>query len=85
MSYRILFTPSAARALEALPQADRTRLGRRIDALSTNPRPVGVKKLVGHDNLYRLRSGPYRVIYTIEDRVVTVTVVRIGHRRDIYR
>ena len=85
MAWRILFTRRAEREFVAVPERDRARLGRRIDALATDPRPSGVKKLGGAEDLYRLRSGDYRVIYLIEDRIITVTVVRVGHRRDIYR
>jgi mRNA interferase RelE/StbE len=85
VSYRILFTPRAERDLSALPERDRARLARRIDGLATDPRPSSAKKLSGAEDLYRLRSGDYRVIYLIENRIVTVTIVRVGHRRDIYR
>lgn len=85
MRYRILFTRRAERDFESLPERERARLGTRIDGLATTPRPDGVKKLAGADDLYRLRSGDYRVIYQIQDRVITITVVRVGHRRDIYR
>ena len=84
MSYQVLFTPRAERELESLPEAARRRIAKKIDALAEEPRPSGIKKLRGHDNSYRLRAGDYRVLYTIEDRVVTVVVVRVGHRRDIY-
>lgn len=56
-----------------------------MDALSLNPRPRGVKKLEGERELYRLRSGDYRIIYRVEDRVLLVLVIAIGHRREIYR
>ena len=85
MPYRVLFTRRAERDFSTLPRRERERLARRIDALATDPRPKGVKKLVGPDAFYRLRAGDYRIIYTVEDNVVTVTVVRVGHRRDIYR
>lgn len=85
LSYRILFTRRAERDLNALPASDQVRIGRRIDALASNPRPRGAKKLSGSEDFYRVRSGVYRVVYRIEDRVITVTVIRIGHRRDIYR
>ena len=85
MAYQILFTPRAFRDLEALPDRDRERIARRIDGLAREPRPSGVRKLAGSDDVYRLRVGDYRVLYTIEDRVVTVSIVRVGHRRDIYR
>jgi mRNA interferase RelE/StbE len=83
--YRIVFTKRAERDLESIPVRDQARLARRIDTLAANPRPAGAKKLTGADDLYRLRSGDYRVVYSIEDDVITVTVIRMGHRRDIYR
>src|SRR5467141_3577883 len=67
--YRILFTRRAEREFAAVPERDRARLAKRIDALATDPRPSGVKKLGGTEDLYRLRGGDYRVIYLIEDRV----------------
>jgi len=85
MPYRILFTPRAERDFSALPARERERLARRIDTLATEPRPKSVKKLEGPDGFYRLRVGDYRIIYTVEDNVITVTAVRVGHRRDIYR
>ena len=84
MSYQVLFTPRAEREFKSLPEAARRRIAPRIDALAEEPRPRGIKKLQGREGTYRLRVGDYRVLYTIEDRVVTVVVVRIGHRRDIY-
>jgi mRNA interferase RelE/StbE len=85
VSYRLLFTRRAEREFASVPERDRVRLARRIDAIAIDPRPTGVKKLAGAEDLYRLRSGDYRVIHLIEDRVSTVTVIRVGHRRDIYR
>lgn len=75
---------SAARELEAIPLADRTRIVTRIDGLQTEPRPPGCEKLSGEDK-YRLRQGDYRILYEIIDRQLIVTVVTIGHRRDVYR
>lgn len=85
MSYRVELTARAAKQLEALPQLFRKKVGARIDALAKQPRPSNSKKLTDRDNLYRLRVGDYRVIYQIEDRIVLITVIRIGHRRDLYR
>lgn len=85
MSYQILFTPRAERDLASLPQSARIRITRKIDSLAVEPRPGAAKKLQGRDGMYRLRVGDYRVLYTVEDRVVTVVIVRVGHRRDIYR
>ena len=83
-SYRVLIKRSAARELEAVPPKDRRRLVTRIEALASNPRPPGVQKLSGEEK-YRLRQGDYRVLYEIVDQELIVTVVRIGHRREVYR
>jgi len=75
---------SAARELEAIPLADRTRIVTRIDGLQTEPRPPGCEKLSGEEK-YRLRQGDHRILYEIIDRQLIVTVVTIGNRRDVYR
>ena len=87
MAYRIEIRPSALKELADLPKRDRRRVARKIDALAENPRPVGAKKLakVGRGDLYRVRAGDYRVIYRLQDKIVTVTVIKIGHRGDVYR
>jgi len=84
-SYRIEITASAEKQLGSLPRADRVRVARRIMALSTEPRPPGCRQLSGHEDVYRIRVGVYRVIYSIEDRRILVVVLKIGHRRDVYR
>ena len=61
------------------------RLGRRIDSLAENPRPQGVKKLSGEDDMHRIRVGDYRIIYQIREKSLVVLIVRIGHRSDVYR
>jgi len=61
------------------------RLGRRIDSLAENPRPQGIKKLAGEDDLFRLRVGDYRIIYQIQEKRLVVLVVGVGHRADVYR
>lgn len=83
-SYRVLIKPSAARELEDVPRADRRRLATRMRALAEDPRPSGAEKMSGHD-LYRVRQGNYRILYEIIDQDLTVTVIKIGHRRDVYR
>ena len=83
-SYRLLIKPSAAKELEAIPKKDRRRLATRIEELSENPRPPGCEKLSGH-NLFRIRQGNYRVLYSVEDRDLVILVIRVGHRRDVYR
>ena len=83
--YRIDIKPSAAKELAGLPVADQKRIASKIDALATNPRLEGSQKLAGAEDLYRIRSGDYRVIYQIQDRHLIVLVVRIAHRREVYR
>lgn len=79
------FAPSAARTLRGLAPDVRRRLAPRIEALAEQPRPPGVEKLAGADDLYRVRVGDYRIVYAIKDEVLLVLVVRVGHRRDVYR
>lgn len=83
-SYRLLIKPSAARELEATPKADRKRLAARIGGLAATPPPPSSEKLSGEEK-YRIRQGDYRVLYLIEDASSTVTVIKIGHRREVYR
>lgn len=83
-SYRLLIKPSAAKEIEALPKKDRLRVIDRIQALSENPRPPGSEKLSGHDK-YRVRQGLYRIVYSVSDEEVVVCVVRVAHRREVYR
>ncbi len=83
-SYELLITRSAARELEELPAKDRRRIAAKIRGLATVPRPEGTEKLSGEEK-YRLRQGDYRVPYAIDDGARTVTIMKIGHRRDVYR
>ena len=84
MAYTVIIKPAAERQLRRLgPEAQR-RLRPAIDALSADPRPPGYKKLVGEGDLYRIRVGDYRIIYTIQDRILVVEVVKIGHRGNVY-
>jgi mRNA interferase RelE/StbE len=85
MTYIVQFLPSADKDLEKIAPSDRPRIIRKAVELARNPRPAGVKKLTGGDDLYRIRAGEYRIIYRIADRIITVTTIRIGHRRDVYR
>ncbi len=83
-SYRLLIKPSAAKELEALPKKDRQRIVTKIQGLSVEPRPPGCEKLSGHD-LYRVRQGNYRVLYTVQDANLLVVINSIGQRREVYR
>lgn len=84
-SYRIELRPAARRSLLALPRNAQARIAPALDSLATQPRPPGVTKLRGPEGFYRIRVGDYRVVYAIEDDVLLVLVVRIGHRREVYR
>ncbi|MBK9549704.1 MAG: type II toxin-antitoxin system RelE/ParE family toxin [Gemmatimonadetes bacterium] len=83
-SYSVVIRRSAGKEIEALPTPDRRRVVTRIQALATDPRPVGCEKLSGEEK-YRLRQGDYRILYEITDRELIVTVVKVGNRRDVYR
>jgi mRNA interferase RelE/StbE len=83
-SYSVLIKASAAKELESVPTKDRRRLATKIKALGSNPRPPGCEKLSGLER-YRVRQGNYRVLYEIQDEVLVVLVVKVGHRKDVYR
>jgi mRNA interferase RelE/StbE len=83
--YTVLLAPRAEKDLSRLPRDIQSRLWERLDALAHTPRPHGVKKLQGRGNLYRVREGAYRIIYTIRDLKLIVLVVDIGHQREVYR
>lgn len=85
MAYQIEFSKRAERQFEALPQQIQNRLQPRIDALALDPRPSGIKKLEETESQYRLRVGDYRIVYEIQDAILLIILVRIGHRSDIYR
>jgi len=78
--YKIYFKRSAVKDLDAIPQKDLQRIINRIDLLKENPRPPGCEKLSGQER-YRVRQGSYRIIYSIQDDVLTIWVVKIGHCR----
>lgn len=83
-SYKIVIKRSAAKEIEKVVLKDRKRLIAKIRELATNPRPLGCRKLSGQEK-YRIRQGDYRILYQIEDGRLIIVVVRVGHRRDIYR
>jgi mRNA interferase RelE/StbE len=83
-SYDITFKKSVAKDLKKLPKKDVAKILEVIRSLSRNPRPPQVKKLSGQER-YRMRKGNYRILYTIEDAKLVITVVKVGHRREIYR
>lgn len=85
-SYSVFLKRSAAKELETIPRtADRRRVVDRIRRLSEDPRPVVSEKLAGHKDRLRIQQGDYRIVYAFHDRDRTVTVTKIGHRKDVYR
>ena len=85
-AYSLTIKSSAAKELQGVSDnATLSRLIEKINSLATQPRPSGVEKLAGRSNLYRVRQGNYRVIYSVDDQSRVVDVVKVGHRRDVYR
>ena len=82
--YKIFFKKSVQKDFNAIPKKDLKKILSRIEALAENPRPPGCEKLTGQQR-YRLRQGRYRILYSIQDNELTVWVVKVGHRKDIYR
>jgi len=83
--YKVLIKRSAVKEIEAIPQKkERQRIIRRIGLLAKDPHPPDSKKLSGHGK-FRVRQGSYRIVCSIEDNELTVIVVRVGHRKDVYR
>ena len=75
----------AARALSALQRREQQRIRAALDLLADNPRPPNCVAMKGEESVYRVRVGDYRIVYEVLDAVLLVHVVRIGHRREIYR
>lgn len=82
--YSLQFKKSVARDLRAIPKADVARILHRIEQLADEPRPPGAEKLSSQER-YRVRQGNYRIVYEIVDDRLVVVVVRVGHRREVYR
>lgn len=83
-SYKLVFKQSVAKDLRTVPKRDVARILKRIRALAKNPRPLGCEKLSGQER-YRVRQGVYRIVYEIQDEMLLVTVVKVGHRREVYK
>ena len=83
-NYKLLIKPSAVKEIESIPKKDRARVVKRIQGLGEDPRPPGCEKLSGEEK-HRVRQGWYRIVYSIGDQTREVLVVKVGHRKDIYR
>jgi mRNA interferase RelE/StbE len=82
--YKVFFRKSVAKDFAAIPKRDLQRIITLIGALAENPRPASCEKLTGQER-YRVRQGCYRIVYSIQDRELTVWVVKVAHRQDVYR
>jgi len=85
VTYRVEIKRPAHKVLLALPQTNRSRIAEAIESLANDPRRPGTRKLTGSERLYRLRVGEYRIIYEIQDEHLIVVVIKVGHRREVYR
>ena len=82
--YKLFFRRSVRKDFDKIPKRDLIKILQQIEALGENPRPPGAKKLSKLER-YRLRQGTYRIIYSIQDNELTIWIVKVGHRRDVYR
>lgn len=85
MTYRVELARRAVKALSALPRREQQRIRAAIDLLADNPRPPGCAAMAGEARAYRVRVGQYRIIYEVFDDRLVIQVVRVGHRREVYR
>ncbi len=85
MTYRVEIKASAQKELAAIQKQDRERIHARILLLADDPRPSGVKKMVGSTSEWRLRVGNYRIVYAILDQRLLIEVIKIGDRKEVYR
>ena len=84
MPYQIIFERTARKDIQKINQTDQVRIIESIELLADEPRPKGCKKLKGRE-AWRIRVGNYRVIYEILDNLLIITVITVGHRRDVYK
>jgi mRNA interferase RelE/StbE len=82
--YEIYFKETVEKDFRTIPKKDLRKIIRRIEALSEDPRPPGHEKLTGQER-YRVRQGLYRIIYSVQDKELTIWIVKVGHRKDVYR
>ena len=83
--YEIEISRTAEKQLRRLPRADQVRVVRTIRVLADDPLPRGARKLSGYDDVFRVRTGQYRILYSVSERKLVIVVLKVGHRRDVYR
>ena len=84
-SYDLEISRTAEKQLKRLPRAEQQRIVRAILNLAVDPRPHGSRKLIGYEDVFRIRVGRYRILYSIATRRLIIIILKVGHRRDIYR
>jgi len=84
VEYKVYFRKSVKKDFDRMPKKDLLKIMDRISALAKDPRPVGCEKLSGQER-FRIRQGKYRIVYSIQDEQLTVWVVKVGHRKEVYR
>ena len=85
MKYKIEVLRSAAKALKNIPKSDRDRIIKKIDGLGENPPTTNTTKMKGNNPFYKIRVGNYRIVYEIINEILLILIVKVGHRKDIYR
>jgi mRNA interferase RelE/StbE len=85
VTFRIEFTKSAAKELRSIPKSAQKRIARKIDSLNENPPDPMQTKMKGNNPFHRLRVGDYRIVYEIQDDTLLILIIKIGHRRDVYK
>jgi mRNA interferase RelE/StbE len=85
MRYEIIIKPSAEKSMDKIPLPLRRRIVDALEELRNHPRPAGAVKLAGDENLWRIRVGNYRIVYEIHDGRLVILVLRVAHRKDVYR
>lgn len=85
VNFNITWQPSATRSFKKLEVSTQKKLSKKINELTTNPRPIGYIKLKGQKNQFRIRHGKYRIIYSVDNHELIIMVLEVGHRREVYR
>jgi mRNA interferase RelE/StbE len=85
VSYILRYEKRLLKDLDRIPNKDLVRIDKTIQSLALQSQPVGVKKLVGEENLYRMRQGDYRIVYTVDHKAGVVNILGVRHRKDVYR
>ena len=83
--YSLEISRTAEKQLRKLPAEEQRRVARAMLALAEKPRPAGARKLTGYDDVYRIRVGVYRILYSVSGRKLVIIILKVGHRKDIYR